>query len=168
MRPNHSDYHFTNLGDLYAERIPSNPLEPINIRPHYSDHRFDQPQTTYLASGMRDEGSHAIKGLSYDYDDRLRQWSYTKFEASFAAADRSGEPRESANWFSALMTHYKGEPVEVLHVLAGVNASSGYPYFVLGYRRKAQAVATQSTDATKKKARKEARIRRRSAKAAMP
>ncbi len=111
------------VSSVYAEQDPNAPLETW---PHYTDRRFDEEQTVY---GGRDNS------LSYDYSDRLWQWDYAKAETSVKEANASGAPARSANWYSAFISAYRGEPMEVLHVIVGVNRGNGYPYYILGYRK---------------------------------
>ena len=122
----------------FRRSAETNPRYPIFVSPHYSDPTYREPQTTYLADGVKEEGSGfpVVAGLSYDYDDRLRQWDYRKFEASARAADDGGAMKASADWFSAFISRYHGRDLEVVHVIAGVNVSNGYPYYVLGHREK--------------------------------
>lgn len=108
-----------------AESDPEKPLQ--DLFPHYSDPRFATEQTIF---GGPEEG------LSYEYDDRLRQWyGPDKMNAARAAAAESGHARYSANWIADLMSHLIGRDVRVKHVLSGCNRSNGYPYFVVGYVR---------------------------------
>lgn len=144
MHDDYGDRYSDNLGAprVFRPYIESNSRAKINVNPHYSDPAFSEPKTTYLASSFclkrTGEGldGQGVEGLSYVYSDRLAQWDHTKFQASAEVATRSGAPDNSADWFSAFMSHYNGKDIEVLHVIAGVNVSNGYPFYVLGHREK--------------------------------
>lgn len=99
--------------------------KPLHTSPHYSDNRFNEPQTVF---GKEE------KGIGYDYSDRLWQWDYEKSEQAVETAEKSGFPRHSCNWYEAYLSAYFGKKVEIKHILAGVNVSNGYPYAVFGYR----------------------------------
>lgn len=106
----------------------------LETNPHYTDDRFSEPQTVFGAE---------VKGLSYDYSDRLWQWDSKKAEAATEIAKQSGHVIRSANWYQVYLSAYFGYEVELVHVVAGVNRSNGYPYAVFGYRQK---VAPEATD----------------------
>ena len=74
------------------------------------------------------------EGLHYDYSDRLFQWNPEKSEVASNEANNSGRVKGSAEWYEKYLSVYCEEPVELKHVLAGVNLSDGYPYIVFGYR----------------------------------
>lgn len=124
--------------DPFWERIfgePQKPSVPVTFNkntplmmPHYTDERFKQGALTLFG---REE-----KGLHYNYSDRLWQWDYDKAEQSGKVATASGAPHNSAAWYEAYLSAYFDTPVEVRHILGGVNASNGYAYFVFGYRYK--------------------------------
>ena len=107
----------------------------LKIDPHYTDSRFNEKvrwQTqTVFGPEPKDQSGHP--GLNYVYSDRLWQWDRAKADRACDAADKSGAPARSARWFDAFMTEYQGKPCEVRHVMAGVNCSNGYSYYVLGY-----------------------------------
>ena len=99
---------------------------PIH-RPHYTDERFrgGREHTLYGASKP---------GLAYEYSDRLWQWDYDKAQAASATATERGFANGSPAWYEDYLSTYHGKPVELLHIIGGVNASSGYEYFVFGFR----------------------------------
>lgn len=100
---------------------------PLELNPHYSDHRFDghEPLTVF---------GQEIKGLFYNYSDRLFQADWRKDREAAFAANESGKVRNSAEWLEVYLTYYHGQPVCLYHVLAGVNRSNGYGYAVYGYK----------------------------------
>lgn len=98
---------------------------PLHLDPHYTDKRFDKEQTVY---GRR------RPGLAYDYSDRLWGWDYEKMQAAVTVANMMTEiPRASARWLSLVVSFYHQRALVVHHVLAGVNCSNGYSYYVVGY-----------------------------------
>lgn len=103
----------------------------LNLSPHYTDSRFDAERTVFGQEPFNRTG-HA--GLHYDYSDRLAQNDYTKNNASWTKAQEAGAPKNSAAFLEVYLTAYHNKPVEVVHVVAGVNRSSGYPYWVVGWR----------------------------------
>jgi len=98
---------------------------PLYTCPHYTDKRFNQAQTVF---GAEEDNLH------YDYSDRLVQWDSKKSAAAVDAANESGAVKRSAEWYEKYLTAYCEKPVELKHVLAGVNWGNGYPYTVFGYR----------------------------------
>lgn len=100
---------------------------PLNLSPHYSDPIWKEAQTLF---GREDRSIR-----DYVYSDRLWQWDYEKTEQAFKVANEQKDVvRSSARWIEVALSHFLGQPVEVLHVMAGVNLTSGYPYWVAGYR----------------------------------
>ncbi len=96
----------------------------LHTSPHYTDKRFDQPQTIF---------GQECEGLAYDYSDRLWQWDYDKSEAAAKAANESATPK-TCRWYEAYLSAYFSRPIEIKHIIAGVNRSNGFPYNVFGYR----------------------------------
>lgn len=80
------------------------------------------------------------EGLKYDYSDHLANWDRDKSARSYAAAVEkyplSPPPykKVSVELVQEYLSLYFGEPVEVMHIVSGVNMSNGYPYQVFGYR----------------------------------
>jgi len=108
----------------------------INITPHYTDRRFKDPQTIYCATPdeLVDDGAgnYVINGCHYDYSDRLYQWDNDKATAANDAAIASGHKRRTAEWCQSFIDHYYDKKVKLVHIIAGVNHSDGYPYCVFG------------------------------------
>lgn len=98
----------------------------LHDNPHYTDHRFDQEQTIFGAEKS---------GLNYDYSDRFWQWDYDKAKRSAATASASEAPHTAA-WYERYLSEFFGKPVELCHIIAGVNKSNGYSYLVFGYKDK--------------------------------
>ena len=107
--------------------------------PHYSSDAWHYAHTVY---GKRESGLH------YDYSDRLWEWDYKKAEAAQKAANglHPYTNGRSAAFWEAFLTHYFGKPTALIQVLAGVNYSNGYEYYVFGYRFTEQAAPASSTD----------------------
>ena len=100
----------------------------LNDMPHYTDDYYRKERTIW---GKKE------KGLFYNYSDRLQQWNYEKHKAATETADKTGATRHTAEWYQNYLTVYEGQEVELKHILAGHDLSSGYPYQVFGYKFKA-------------------------------
>lgn len=119
---------------------------PLETYPHYSDERFSNGRARTVFGRVPD-GAEYIRGLEYVYDDRMRQWDYAKHERAWKEAETLALPNRSADLYEAYLSAYFGEPVSLLHVLAGVNVSNGYPYVVFGYRRKESSPSAENPKA---------------------
>lgn len=106
---------------------------PLKLHPHYSDERFKKERTVF---GPEPKNSYGHEGLTYNYSDRLVQWDSSKHAAAWSKAQESRAPRDSASFLEVYLTAYYSKPIEVVHVVAGVNHSNGYPYWVVGWREK--------------------------------
>lgn len=116
--------------------VQSDHCKPIqHLMPHYTDSRFKQPQTVYLADGHRVGKDDYVKGAEYNYSDRLMEWNgWEKYEAAWNAAKASShEPRSAAYVELYLRTLLDKPNLKLVHVMAGVNWGNGYPYQVYGY-----------------------------------
>ncbi|MGR9108712.1 MAG: hypothetical protein ACU843_17475 [Gammaproteobacteria bacterium] len=113
----------------------------LYLSPHYTDRRFmkGDAQTVYcekpsdISSGRH--GGDYIKGLHYDYSDRLWEWDPNLHRKSVEFANRSDCAKGSAEWIERFLSNYYGYPVTLRHVLAGVNVGNGYPYSIYGSER---------------------------------
>ena len=103
----------------------------LTLHPHYTDDRFRKERTVF---GREPKNSAGHKGLTYSYSDRLVQWNSDKSAEAWSKAQESKAPRDSALFLEAYLSAYYSGPVEVIHVVAGVNHSNGYPYWVVGWR----------------------------------
>ena len=103
----------------------------LNTNPHYTDERFNTAQTVFDKPSKSDYGH---KDLSYDYSDRLYQWDYEKAKHASEVASATDAKLRSARWYEAYLSAYFDRPIEIIHILAGVNVSNGYAYAVFGYR----------------------------------
>lgn len=136
---------------LYAMsdvQVIHSPLTPIpDLFPHYTDKRFDSPRTVYLADGYKTENGwlsgdewvvrrdFVYAAPTYAYDDRLRQWhGYDAAEyAGHVAEKQIPEYRCAAHIEVYLRELMRDKSLKLIHILAGVNHSNGYPYCVYGY-----------------------------------
>lgn len=121
--------------------IVSNPHQIINdLRPHYSNTRFRHAQTVYLAAGYQtkqtqfDGDVEYVKGAEYAYSDRIRQWDWNKAEAARKTAIEQVREDRCAAHIEVYLREFYGDPeLKLVHILAGVNLSSGYDYQVYGW-----------------------------------
>lgn len=109
--------------------------EPIaNLTPHYTDSRFRDAQTVWIANGRKAKGhSGTIPGIIYNYSDRLWQWDWHKCDEVSKSIDTSLDRRSPAYIQEFLRKVLNRPKLELLHVMAGFNVSNGYPYQVYGY-----------------------------------
>lgn len=126
-------YDYNKPFDTLLSMTTLNKNARLNTSPHYTDERFDKEQTVY---GQLAESPHGHKHLEYVYSDRLWQWDYGKAKLSLEVANESEENPTSCKWYEVYLSAYLDKEIEIDHILAGVNRSSGYPYCVLGYKDK--------------------------------
>lgn len=109
--------------------------------PHYTDRRFTQSQggrTVYLASGLvvaSRFGSETVDGAHYNYSDRISEhYGYDKVQECWRAAkEQVGRDTVTAELYEAWLQRVYEDPATVLqHIVAGVNAATGYSYRVFG------------------------------------
>ena len=108
-------------------KIETDENAELYTQPHYTDERFRKEQTVFGAEESN---------LSYDYDDRIRQWDYQKHEMAWDLAKKTGHKVGSQRFYEAYLSKYFGKPILLKHVIAGVNRGNGYPYVVFGYKFK--------------------------------
>lgn len=107
--------------------------------PHYSDKRFEQPRSIYLATGytathpVAGGGDPMVEAASYVYGDRLpymteEQEELWKELLSIEVYPQYSAAREEAR----LRILYEDPRLQLVHVLAGVNLGNGYPYRIYG------------------------------------
>ena len=104
---------------------------PLNTNPHYTDTRFNKAQTVF---GKESQSPYGHKELEYVYSDRLWQWNWDKAKRAREIANQSKHTPQSCLWYETFLSEYLNKPVLIEHILAGVNVSNGYPYYVLGYK----------------------------------
>jgi len=107
------------------------------LNPHYSDNRFhNNDQTVFLAPGYELVSSFrrdVVDGAGYYYSDRLVQWDREKAEKSLQEASEKFPDGSPALYEDYLRRYYENPALELVHIIAGVNLGSGYPYRVYGY-----------------------------------
>lgn len=116
--------------------VQSNPNARIqNLRPHYTNEYFKEARTVYLAKGYRlTSDDELVKGASYNYSDRIRQWDWKKAEAARDTATAQLPETSCAAHIEAYLRAFFDDPdLKLVHVMAGFNVSNGYDYQVYGY-----------------------------------
>jgi hypothetical protein len=75
--------------------------------------------------------------LFYAYDDRLYQWDYEKAKSSREEVlrDKKIKPHTCA-FYEKWLSLYYSKPIDLRHILIGVNVSSGFQYMVFGFLEK--------------------------------
>lgn len=120
------NYRFTEDDFRLSVPVTQN-LDTVLPYAHYTDDRFKEAQVVF--------GSKQ-SGLSWDYSDRLQQWSYEKYEQACDAAKESGAKPRTARWALTMLRHYfDDQNLELGCIMTGFNLSNGYDYYVYGYRR---------------------------------
>jgi len=123
--------------------LTSDRTKLLNVYPHYSDPTFFDPENKYarierhvfLADGhkLQDLGHYiGVKGAAYDYSDRLSSWELDSHKKAKNYADSCGFNSKTAAWFEDYLCGYFGRPVELVHIVVGINVN-GWPYQVFGY-----------------------------------
>ncbi len=97
----------------------------LNLSPHYTDGRFAKEQTVF---------GECHKDIEYEYSDRLVQWDYSAHERANKIANEKVTNSNTAAWVEAYLSEYFQRPIEILHIISGVNRSNGYPYNVFGFK----------------------------------
>lgn len=116
------------MREIHKPRVPQGWDEPLYVTPHYSNPAFQRSAVTVWGKEADD--------LFYNHDDRLWQADYTKHQAAVKTANESGAKPKTARWYQTYLSAYFGKPLQLGHVMAGVNKSNGFPYVVFGYREK--------------------------------
>lgn len=96
-----------------------------NLNPHYTNEYFKTARTIW---------GKEVKDIFYNYSDRLFQWDYAKHEEAFKTAKEEIGNTNTARFFQKYLSLYHDKPVQLNHILAGFNLSTGYPYRVYGYK----------------------------------
>lgn len=109
-----------------------------NLSPHYTDNRFREPQTVWLATGYKLNKRDVVNGAVYNYSDRIWQWDWNKANSAHETIDKSLDHRSPAYIQEFLRYYFNNPKIVLVHVVAGVNLSNGYPYQVYGYFEKEQ------------------------------
>ena len=94
---------------------------------HYSNSYWNTARTLWGAKE---------KGILYEYSDLIWQWDHNKAEQSSKTATEKLGQGFTPEWIQLFLTLYHEKPIELRHVMGGVNLSNGYNYYVYGYRIK--------------------------------
>ena len=118
---------------VYIEASHTKPI--YHLIPHYTDGRFATAQTVYLSGGTKLARDGYARKAEYNYSDRLMQWhGFDKHEAARATATQSGYDVRSAAFCEAYLRALLEKPeLQLVHIMAGFNLATGYPYQVYGY-----------------------------------
>lgn len=142
------DIDYLKEGSPYFREPPryyaSSMQQPIrDFAPHYTNERFNHSQTIWLASGSRlsrtQYAGEVVNGAVYDYSDRLDSWyGYEKSREAWRKAMADNGCTTISNITAAAVQAYLRDltddpQLRLVHILAGVNVSNGYPYQVFGY-----------------------------------
>ena len=109
----------------------------LQTHPHYTDTRFKTAQTVFCSEPekiKRQFDKDFIEGLQYEYLDRIYQWDNDKARAAEQKAKESKFTRGSAQWYEVFLSEYFEKPIELVHVIAGVQVFNGYPWCAFGFR----------------------------------
>ena len=93
---------------------------------HYTDPYWNEARTIW---------GNEEKGLVYEYSDRLQGWDYNKDKIAREKTSKKIKDY-TPEWIQLYLSLYHGKKVELRHVMGGVNVSTGYTYYVFGYRMK--------------------------------
>lgn len=124
-----------------AVHVVTNERKPVGGRlwsPHYSSTQFKgSAQTIYLRPGYQTKQGIAgdiVEGCRYDYSDRIvGYFPKEERDEAWAKAKSKFEPKSAAFIQEYLRILYGNPNIVVVHILAGVNRSNGYPYRIYGY-----------------------------------
>lgn len=111
------------------------------LRPHYTNSAFSiGMKTVFLASGYklkRDNYGYdkvVCKGIEYNYSDRIWQWDWEKARQAQEQTRELYERNDSGEAIEHfLRLYFDDNELELVHIMSGVNRSSGYDYQVYGY-----------------------------------
>jgi hypothetical protein len=110
--------------------------QPIaNLQPHYTDEYYREARTVWIADGYKPNDAYgAIRGIEYNYSDRIWQWDWNKADGLYKSIDSTLDRRSPAFLQEFLRQYFDKPELELVHVMAGFNVSNGYPYQVYGYK----------------------------------
>ncbi len=129
-----SDY--INGFDLSRQSYETHPGSEIrNLQPHYTNAYYKRARTCYLGEGYQVGSDTDTIDAEYNYSDRLVQWhGYNKSKAARAKAESSGHNNRCAAFLEIYLRVLLDKPtLRLLHIMAGFNLATGYPYQVYGY-----------------------------------
>lgn len=123
---------------LQQDKIRSLNGHGVLYPPHYDRDFQNSTQAIFLAERFQ-KGTQWIPEASYEYSDRFSNWFVADaITAAWAEANRGVESRkfdkESAAYYESwLRSIYQDPDLELVHILVGLNASTGHPYRVYGF-----------------------------------
>jgi hypothetical protein len=102
----------------------------VNERDQRSKSQYPYSYSEFYLLGNRD----TVKNCSADYSDRLQQWDYEKYRA---ACTEMGCRFDQASWdkLNKFLETYYGPGYEATGLAEGCNASNGYPYWIIWYKK---------------------------------
>lgn len=123
---------------MMSEMISNKPID--NLMPHYTNTRFNEAQTVWIADGYKIKRGYGdfVDGADYNYSDRIWQWNRSKADQVYKEIDASLHRHSPAYIQEFLRRVFDNPNLVLVHVLAGVNLSNGYPYNVYGYITKGE------------------------------
>jgi len=115
-----------------ANTISNEPLH--NLNPHYTDGHYKTARTVWIASGYCTTGDYGtVEDAEYNYSDRIWQWDWNKADAAWNSIGDTFTKRSPAFLQEWLRGYFNNPKLELVHIMAGFNVSTGYPYQVFGY-----------------------------------
>lgn len=139
---------------VYPERGPLRRID--NFDPHYTNERFRDAQTVYLAHSTKliagQYDGERVEGAEYNYSDRLRQWySWDKYEKAWHKATEQVAEVRCAKHDEIYLRLLTDDPkLKLVHIMAGFNLATGDPYQVFGYHvRREGRIGCQSESASR-------------------
>lgn len=105
-------YHTNNKNDVLAHS-------------HYSDPAYDGDGAVIFGKNRN--------GLSFVYDDRLRQWDYDKHKMSWAIAVENHSKNTAARIERYLQEYFDDPFLEIEVIITGTRPFDGYPWYAYGY-----------------------------------
>lgn len=76
-----------------------------------------------------------IKKAGADYSDRLDQWDWQKNQRLLKEHIPCPWNQATVEQVSAYISAYHGKPLKCVALAEGCNASNGYPYWIIWYRK---------------------------------
>ncbi len=94
---------------------------------------YNDPDTSErTVFGVPADSPYGHKNLLYVYDDRL---DCTKWRSSLEAANCVYSEPNTARFYEIGLSLYYGKPVNLQHIILGVNRSNGFSYLIFGFEK---------------------------------
>lgn len=134
------------LGLSYRQKICLEKLRSLEEAKNYYDcqiHEDKEKEITYFNPHYRREyfkeertvWGHHEDGLTYDYSDRFRSWNGKKHDQAWEHANAFAKMR-TAKWVEAYLSFFFDKDIEIVHIKASFDRSSGHSFQVFGYRER--------------------------------